>query len=240
METDFTSWVLRIGRVVNSALTDQTYNCLTQVRILPQMDSFKDSACPVYSPILGNKACKFASEKKDGKTKADLIWCLCSPTLDQGYVLGRAGRLGTNQADEADSFGEFFNFNQFFSNLTELETANVSFSSYDISKIEVDLYVTIDDTKGCMVCHNYEDGDIYIFNSAGGVACFTKECAGVKVGNSKLIVKNGEIDIDADNVIFNAKHISFSKEGRRVLTTSEDIADGALGNMLIPSRVCTA
>ena len=229
------SFILRQAKVVDSNLED-SYNPLIIVRIAPEFTDAKASECPVFSPFFSNKCGKFASEK-DGN--AETVWVLTAQDYSEGYVLGRVGKLNSNSIEDVFTYGELFDFNKFKNLLTELQTQGVAFDGFKETEIEVDLYTTTDHKQGSIICHNIKTGDLFIFNSAGGVMVLTPLCFGVMVGKSKFTITNESTVLTSKQFIVNAEHISFGKEGLRLLGTSEEIGDAVLGSNLIPSSVCS-
>src|SRR5574344_45683 len=198
-----------------------------QIQIIPDLYRISDDELknlPKWPPFFKRTYHPYKTVKKDGKEKAAIVLCVCTPDLQTGFVLGEFNPFLTEASDLEKNSWPFKRVKNF------LDGYKLSGDDFDYGNISVELY-TQDENGGLLVCYNKVNGDLYVMNSTGAIITLQGGRIYMRVGSpanptdsgpigfSSIDMRPDNITINAQTVEFNARHLVLGHHNLKVLGT---------------------
>lgn len=218
------------------------YKCLgpeddrLQVQVLPELQGIDESEMedlPKYPPLIKGTVITGKNHVEDGDA-ADYVWCVCTPDLQVGYILGLSNIFGDPNIKYKDSYS-FWDVKSF------LGQRRVLPEKFNYNRIQVVNWFTGDD-GGYIQCYDRSNGNWFLVNTSGTLITVQQKEIMMRCGSppnpisagpvahSEIKMTPNNITITSPAVEFNSLDIKLGHSGMKVATTiTEDVGIAANG-----------
>jgi len=198
------------------------YKCLgptddrLQVQIFPELQGIPDSEMddlPKYPAFFKGEVITGKSIKDDGE-EAEFVWCMCTPDLQVGYILGKSNIFGDPSKKYVDSYS-WSDVRSF------IQERNLVIEDFDYKHLHV-LNFVISDEGGFINVYNYLTGDYILLNTSGSIFSLQQKQIFMRVGTpaspkqgrtafSSITITDNNITLETPNLHLHGDQIKLGK-----------------------------
>lgn len=196
--------VLRKARIYD--ILDQDNNQL-KVWPLPDLAGISEDEyenLPVFQPFHPGTYVSGRTVKKDGKEKADLVWCVCTKDFQIGYILGLCSQFYWD--DDQKAKASSVRFDKLANYCRERKCWASDFKYEDLVVVKA----TQNPSSGGLIeFYNRNTGDWFLINTTGAMISVQRSKIYLRVGSPGKSFSS--IDMSGNSIDFKTNEVNFSK-----------------------------
>jgi hypothetical protein len=196
--------VLRKARIYD--ILDQDNNQL-KVWPLPDLAGISEDEydnLPVFQPFHPGTYVSGRTVKKDGKEKADLVWCVCTRDFQTGYILGLCSQFYWD--DDQKAKASSVRFDKLANYCRERKCWASDFKYEDLVVVKA----TQNPSSGGLIeFYNRNTGDWFLINTTGAMISVQRSKIYLRVGSPGKSFSS--IDMSGNSIDFKTNEVHFSK-----------------------------
>lgn len=159
---------------------------------------------PIFQPFFPGTFVTGKSVHKDGKDKADFVWCICTKDFQVGYILGLCSQFYWDNQEKAEAGSIRFNSLEDYCRQRKCWPSDFKYQDLIVAKASQN-----PSSGGMIEFYNRNTGDWFLINTSGAMITVQRNKIYMRVGSPGAAFSS--IELSGNSIDFKTNEINFTK-----------------------------